>query len=80
MPNDARLGLVVGVTLVILFAVLFARKDGPAPLTAGAQTRRRTSRKSACPPRSPACQACRRRPSRSPPPGRVRTRSRRARR
>lgn len=28
MPNDARLGLVVGVTLVILVAVLFARKDG----------------------------------------------------
>lgn len=27
MPNDARLGLVVGVTLVILVAVLFARKD-----------------------------------------------------
>src|SRR4051812_22465031 len=27
MPNDARLGLVVGVTLVILVAVLFVRKD-----------------------------------------------------
>lgn len=37
MPNDARLGLVVGVTLVILVAVLFARKDGQAPLAAGAQ-------------------------------------------
>jgi nucleoid-associated protein YgaU len=37
MPNDARLGLVVGVTLVILFAVLFARKDGPPPATAGGQ-------------------------------------------
>jgi nucleoid-associated protein YgaU len=31
MPNDARLGLVVGVTLVILVAVLFSRKDGFAP-------------------------------------------------
>lgn len=30
MPNDARLGLVVGVTLLILVAVLFVRKDGPA--------------------------------------------------
>ena len=28
MPTDARLGLVVGVTLVILVAVLFSRKDG----------------------------------------------------
>src|SRR5262245_30916565 len=31
MPNDARLGLVVGVTLVILVAVLFARRDGLRP-------------------------------------------------
>jgi nucleoid-associated protein YgaU len=31
MPNDARLGLVVGVTLVILVAILFARKDGSNP-------------------------------------------------
>lgn len=28
MPNDARLGLVVGITMVILVAVLFVRKDG----------------------------------------------------
>lgn len=28
MPNDARLGLVVGVTAVILIAVLFFGKDG----------------------------------------------------
>ena len=35
MPNDARLGLVVGVTLVILVAVLFARKDVPTAATAG---------------------------------------------
>src|SRR5690242_18073918 len=36
MPNDARLGLVVGVTLVILVAVFFARRDGlrPAPVQA----------------------------------------------
>ena len=27
MPNDARLGLVVGVTVVMLVAVLFVRKD-----------------------------------------------------
>ncbi len=37
MPNDARLGLVVGVTLVILVAILFARKDTPAPVTVSAQ-------------------------------------------
>jgi nucleoid-associated protein YgaU len=35
MPNDARLGLVVGVTLVILVAVLFARKEGVIPGSAG---------------------------------------------
>ncbi|MFO0876635.1 MAG: hypothetical protein U0840_04610 [Gemmataceae bacterium] len=40
MPNDARLGLVVGVTLVILVAVLFARKDGSGagPLGKGQTT------------------------------------------
>jgi nucleoid-associated protein YgaU len=27
MPSDARLGLVIGLTLVILFAVLFVRKE-----------------------------------------------------
>src|SRR5690348_13543159 len=36
MPNDARLGLVVGVTLVLLVAVLFARRDGPRPVPVGA--------------------------------------------
>ena len=30
MPNDARLGLVVGVALVIALAVLFYHKDLPA--------------------------------------------------
>lgn len=38
MPHDARLGLVVGVTLVILVAVLLAKKDGAAPLSANGQT------------------------------------------
>ena len=33
MPNDAKLGLVVGVALVLLIAVLFFRKDPVA--TAG---------------------------------------------
>lgn len=33
MPHDARLGLVVGVTLLILVAVLFVRKDGPGGAT-----------------------------------------------
>jgi nucleoid-associated protein YgaU len=37
MPNDARLGLVVGVTLVILVAVLFARKDGTTATNPGSQ-------------------------------------------
>jgi nucleoid-associated protein YgaU len=36
MPNDARLGLVVGVTLVILVAILFSRKDGPMTVAPGA--------------------------------------------
>lgn len=30
MPNDAKLGLVVGVSLVIVVAVFFFRKDAPA--------------------------------------------------
>ncbi len=30
MPNDAKLGLVVGVSLVIVIAVFFFRKDAPA--------------------------------------------------
>jgi len=28
MPNDAKLGLVVGLTLVIMVAILFTRKEG----------------------------------------------------
>jgi len=35
MPNDARLGLVVGVTVVILVAVLFVRKDSMSRGSAG---------------------------------------------
>jgi nucleoid-associated protein YgaU len=35
MPNDARLGLVVGVALVILVAVLFFGKDGKGGVAAG---------------------------------------------
>ena len=30
MPNDARLGLVVGVALVLITAVVFFRQDAPA--------------------------------------------------
>lgn len=30
MPNDAKMGLVVGVSLVILVAVFFFRKEAPA--------------------------------------------------
>jgi hypothetical protein len=30
MPNDAKLGLVVGVSLVIVVAVFFFRNDAPA--------------------------------------------------
>jgi len=30
MPNDAKLGLVCGVALVIVVAVVFFRKDAPA--------------------------------------------------
>jgi nucleoid-associated protein YgaU len=35
MPNDAKLGLVVGVALVIAVAVLFFRKEAPAEGSAG---------------------------------------------
>lgn len=35
MPNDARLGLVVGVTLVIVIAVLFFGRDGKPSAAAG---------------------------------------------
>ena len=35
MPNDAKLGLVVGVGLVIAVAVLFFRKEPPAASPAG---------------------------------------------
>ncbi len=34
MPNDAKLGLVVGVGLVIGVAVVFAHKEPPAPTQA----------------------------------------------
>jgi nucleoid-associated protein YgaU len=34
MPNDARLGLVIGVTLVILMAILFVRKDATTAVNA----------------------------------------------
>ena len=37
MPNDAKLGLVVGVGLVIAVAVVFFRKESPAADPAGAQ-------------------------------------------
>jgi nucleoid-associated protein YgaU len=37
MPNDAKLGLVVGVGLVIAVAVVFFRKDLPAPDPAAAK-------------------------------------------
>jgi hypothetical protein len=35
MPNDAKLGLIVGVVVVVAVAVVFFRKDGPNafPLT-----------------------------------------------
>lgn len=39
MPNDAKLGLVVGVGLVITVAVVFFRKEpagGPVPAAVGA--------------------------------------------
>jgi 5'-nucleotidase len=39
MPNDAKLGLIVGVGLVIAIAVVFFRKDAPAaPAPAAAVT------------------------------------------
>jgi nucleoid-associated protein YgaU len=38
MPNDARLGLVVGVTLVILIAVLFFAKEGKSSVAGNVQT------------------------------------------
>jgi nucleoid-associated protein YgaU len=35
MPNDAKIGLVLGVGLVIAVAVVFFRKDAPADASAG---------------------------------------------
>ncbi len=35
MPNDAKLGLVVGVGLIITIAVVFFRKDGEVPPAGG---------------------------------------------
>jgi hypothetical protein len=35
MPNDAKLGMVVGVSLVIAVAVIFFRKELPIPSRAG---------------------------------------------
>jgi nucleoid-associated protein YgaU len=34
VPNDAKLGMAVGLSLVIVVAVLFFRKDGPANTSA----------------------------------------------
>jgi nucleoid-associated protein YgaU len=34
MPNDAKLGMIVGVGLVIAIAVVFFRKDGPTTVEA----------------------------------------------
>jgi hypothetical protein len=36
MPNDAKLGLIAGVAVVMLIAAMFFRKDG-APLQAAAE-------------------------------------------
>jgi len=47
MPNDAKLGLVAGVAIVVLIAALFFRRDAPAEPTLP----------SALPPRSAASSA-----------------------
>jgi hypothetical protein len=36
MPNDAKLGLVVGVGLVVVIAVVFCRREPASPRPAGA--------------------------------------------
>src|SRR5262245_49371050 len=38
MPNDAKLGLIIGVGLVITVAVVFFRKDAPSGLSSVAET------------------------------------------
>jgi nucleoid-associated protein YgaU len=53
MPNDAKLGLVVGVGLVIAVAVVFFRKDGPA-LDAAAHSVSPAQAAPAVPPAPPA--------------------------
>jgi nucleoid-associated protein YgaU len=53
MPNDAKLGLVVGVGLVIAIAILFFRKDSPAADPAAATSVKQTP----APPNTPATTA-----------------------
>jgi nucleoid-associated protein YgaU len=52
MPNDAKLGLVVGVGLVITVAVVFFRKDMPAAADPAAHSVRTTPEVPAVPPAS----------------------------
>jgi nucleoid-associated protein YgaU len=51
MPNDAKIGLVVGVGLVVVVALVFFRKDEPAPRTMALEHRPliHESRKNATP-------------------------------
>jgi nucleoid-associated protein YgaU len=44
MPNDAKLGLVVGVGLVIVFAVAYSRRDVTYPTSQGPRTVQTVSR------------------------------------
>src|SRR5260370_34322505 len=61
MPNDAKLGLIVGVGVVLAVAVIFFRKDGdPAPSVAGGTTTAGTAKPipaSSAPPTNHAVEA-----------------------
>ena len=43
MPNDAKLGLVAGVAVVVLIATLFFRKDAPIELSSPSALPSRTA-------------------------------------
>jgi nucleoid-associated protein YgaU len=81
MPNDAKLGLIVGVAMVVGVAAMFFRKDHPEQATASAAMRstrddrpavaaNRPAAPAATPPRTPPTRSVKARPvSRSDSPG-----------
>jgi hypothetical protein len=54
MPNDAKLGLVVGVGVVLAIAVVFFRKENGDALPISGETAASVAAPSAAPPAAPA--------------------------